>query len=396
MTAPFDEPLDSPFREYPASDAPFAGGAFQTAERYCLRCNERLYLDGLAQCPACGWQYDGDNPETYRSRPMFLRWKFWFPGVATAIVTGVVSYAICLQAGDMGFALFAAVPLSMGAILGYATRVSQWGGWVAVLLLSLTVLATVAGLVTAGAAGIFCGIMLAAIFLVPTTVGFFLGVGAGALVRSWLANSRWDQRWFLPLLGFIATPYVVQVIESALRPPLEDAVVRTRISIHATPEEAWNAIQFYEEVEHDPPWLLYLALPRPVASHGSKEQVGEVVRCQYEHGHIVKRITECAPGRRLAFEVLEQELGAERNVILRDGAFEIAPRADGRTEIILTTRYQRQLAPAWLWEPTERKVLHTLHEHVLEGMRRQVLQDRGEDAGPPVEYRPDQPLKPAA
>ncbi len=372
------EPLDEPF--LPGySVAPLA---FDATERYCLRCNTRLYQDGQAACPGCGLQYDGSNPETYRDRPMFLRWKFWFPGIATAIVCGVLSYAICLQSGELGWALFGAVPLSMGAILGYGTRVSQWGGWMVVLALSVTVVATVVALISVGAAGVFCGLMLVAIFLVPVSMGFLLGVLAGKLVRHLLANSTWDQRWFLPLVGFIALPYAAQLVENAVRPPLELAVVRTRVSIHATPEEAWNAIVFYEDVEHDPPWLLRLALPRPVGSHGAKERVGDVVRCEYEHGFIVKRITEREEGRLLAFEVLEQHLGAERNVTLLDGRFEITPRDDGRTDLVLTTRYQRHLAPTWLWEPTERKVTHTLHGHVLEGMRRKVLQDRGENRAP--------------
>ncbi len=391
-----NEPLDEPFQPgYSMAPSPFR--AFDATERWCLRCNSRLYQDGPSACPDCGLQYDGGNPETYRNQPMFLRWKFWFPGMATAIVCGVLSYAICLQVGELGLALFAAVPVSMGAILGYATRVRQWGLPVVVLMLSATVIMTVIGLIAIGAAGVFCGMMLLGIFAVPIAGGFFVGMLAGNLVRRLLANSSWDQRWFLPLIGFIALPYAAQLIENVVRPPLEPAVVRTRVSIHATPEEAWNAIVFYEDVEHEPPWLLRLALPRPVGSQGAKEQVGDVVRCQYEHGFIVKRITQVEPGRLLAFEVLEQELGAERNVTLLDGAFEIIPRADGRSDLMLTTRYQRHLAPKWLWEPAERKVTHTLHGHVLEGMRRKILQDRQEKPKPAdPSYDRKTPSTPAA
>jgi hypothetical protein len=398
MTEPSSElPLEEPFKPALRLDSPFAEGAFHDADRFCLQCNERLYASGLAQCGRCGLQYDGGNLDTFRTKPMFLRWKFWFPGVMTAIVCGVVSYAICLQAGDLGFALFGAVPLSMGAILGYSTRVGQLGAWAVVLLLSLTVVATVVGLVTIGAAGVFCGLTLAAIFILPVAAGFIFGVGAGALVRVLLANSQWDQRWFLPLIGFIAFPYFVQLVESATRGPLGESVVTTRLSIHSTPQEAWNAIMFYEEVEHEAPWLLKLSLPRPVRSHGSKGNVGDVVRCEYERGYIVKRITEVEPGRRLAFEVLEQKLFKERDLMLQDGSFEITPRDDGRLDLVLTTRYERRLAPRWLWETTEHQVLHTLHGHVLEGMRRKILQDRASPDAPREQpYRRDTSPAPAA
>ncbi|MBW3598654.1 MAG: hypothetical protein KY475_15450, partial [Planctomycetes bacterium] len=112
MSVPADQPPAEPFQPNPWGDAPF-DGAFRVIERHCLRCNGRLYDGGPSECPACGLQYDGANPETYRDGPMFLRWKFWFPGFATAVVTGVIAYAVCLQAGDLGFALFAAVPLSV-------------------------------------------------------------------------------------------------------------------------------------------------------------------------------------------------------------------------------------------------------------------------------------------
>ena len=135
--------------------------------------------------------------------------------------------------------------------------------------------------------------------------------------------------------------------------------------------------------------FLRLVVPRPVGSYGSKDQVGNVVRCEYEPGFVVKRITEVQPGRRLAFEVIEQNLGAERNVMLKDGSFEIVPRGDGQCDLVLTTRYQRQLSPRWMWESTERKVFHDVHGHVLEGMRRKVLKDRGEPVEPQEEpYQP--------
>ena len=34
----------------------------------------------------------------------------------------------------------------------------------------------------------------------------------------------------------------------------------------------------------------------------------------------------------------------------------------------MRTRYRRHLYPKWLWEPIERIVVRSLHEHVLKGM----------------------------
>jgi hypothetical protein len=93
----------------------------------------------------------------------------------------------------------------------------------------------------------------------------------------------------------------------------------------------------------------------------------------------------------LAFEVIEQELHFERDISLRDGVFEILPAPDDRATIVVTTRYQRHLSPRWLWRPVERKVVHTLHGHVLEGMRRHAEHHRLTDPPPerdPYRHRP--------
>ena len=85
--------------------------------------------------------------------------------------------------------------------------------------------------------------------------------------------------------------------------------------------------------------------------------------------------------RLLAFEVTEQQLHFERDIALLDGSFEVVPVAEidpvdtqaaPGCEIVLTTRYRRKLYPEAVWSPIERTVVHALHEHVLEGMRRSI------------------------
>jgi hypothetical protein len=164
--------------------------------------------------------------------------------------------------------------------------------------------------------------------------------------------------------------------------------VCTAQTIQATPQQAWASILFYEQVDHAPPWLLTLALPRPVRAQGSKAAVGDVQRCIYENGHVVKRVTRRVDRRELAFEVLDQHLHFERDVTLRDGAFCLEPLDAGGTRVVLTTRYIRHLSPAWLWEPMERQILHTLHGHVLEGMRRRLGTGFYEETPAPLDERP--------
>lgn len=341
-------------------------------DRYCLRCQEPLpwYDEGPIFCPRCRFACDPNDPRTFLTRRTRVGWKYWFPGFALAVISGVLSYALCLQTGELGIALFFAVPISFGAILGYGTRVEVW----LAITLAVVAISSVAGLLIAmHAAGIFCGCTLAIVFLAPTFVGIILGIS----LRAALVGSRWDQRSFFPLVVFLLFPYVAQGLEMLLPREMESADVRTELVMQATPDEAWEAVMFYEEVEHDPPWLLYLALPKPIASEGDKRRVGEVVYCRYDRGHLAKRITRAEPGKVLAFDVVEQQLHFERDVALKSGTIEIEPLDDGRTRVVLTTHYQRKLSPRLLWRPMEYTVIHTLHAHVLEGMRRKAEAEQG-------------------
>jgi hypothetical protein len=284
-----------------------------------------------------------------------------------SVTVGTLAYAACLQTGEMGYALFFAVPVSFGAILGYACRLQTWAF---VSLGLVTICAVVLALVSLNLAGIFCGFTLGVIFLIP----MFFGLLFGVLLRSILIACRWDHAWYFRWYVWLiaALPLVGQQIESALPRRQEIAVVKTSLTVDATPLEAWNAIMFYEDVEHPPPWLLHLALPQPIRSEGNKQKEGEVVRCFYNCGTISKRISRVEPERRLSFEVVEAVMRSENYANLRDGSFEIEPVEPSQSRITLTTRYERKLHPAWVWEPIERKVIHTLHEHVLEGMRRKA------------------------
>lgn len=347
----------------------------------CLRCGEALGSGpSLGQCQRCGLQYDYDNPATYSLKPPFLFWKFWFPGFLAAFVSGILSYALCLTAGELGYALFVAVPLSVGAVLGYATHVRYW----ALAFLGIAVTGSlVLALVSMHLAGFFCGMTLSVIFLVP----MMFGMGIGVAVRVALKYSRWNQRYYLPLVAFLALPYIVQWIEVAVPNRTEVATIRTQLHVHATAAEAWDAVMFFEEVEQPAPWLLEFSLPKPLGSRGRKDRVGELVRCEYDRGWIVKRISRIEPGRLLEFDVVEQRLQMEHNVTLRDGSFRIERLADGTARVVLTTRYERHLAPGWVWRPIEKQVVHTMHGHILEGMAEKIEQQRAAREEP-EEYRP--------
>lgn len=163
------------------------------------------------------------------------------------------------------------------------------------------------------------------------------------------------RRWLSAIGGWFA------------RNPHGDEVVTTR-RWAVTPDAVWQALLFYEEVPRKPWLLLRLFLPRPIRTEGGKKTVGDIVRCTYDGGHLVKRITRAEAGRLIEFEVLEQDLGIEGCVAMGNGSYEILETADG-AEVRLTTCYRSHLRPRFLWRPIERYVAHSVHHHILDGMR---------------------------
>lgn len=162
---------------------------------------------------------------------------------------------------------------------------------------------------------------------------------------------------------------------------IRDAAIVTRLTLDASPEEAWSALLFYEETEARPAWCLRLLLPLPIRSLGGKTEVGDDALCLYESGYLVKRITELVRGRRLRFDVIRQEVAVGNGILVRGGWYSFEPLPDRRTEVELGTRYVSPWKPRWLWRAIETAVGHRFHRHILRAMRRRVLDRRRSASG---------------
>ena len=355
--------------------------ALPVAPRRCRRCY--YILEGLDadRCPECGTAFDLGDPATYVTRPPFVWWRYWLPGTALTVGIGTTLYAGLAWAYGYGTGVTLLLPLCLGIMLGYGTSVRFW---IKAILALPTLGFTILFLFAFGAAvqnsnlgdavgilgvGTFCGLILFAIALVP----ILIGVAVGHLLRRQLKKSAWDQRHYLPVLLLMLLPVLAAAAEGRYD-ALKIVSLDTVAIIDAPPGRAWEAVQFYEEVKHAPPLLLRLSPSlRPVRTAGASQKVGDVKVCYYERGKLTKRVTEVVPGKRLTFAVIGQEHIENENVELIGGSFVLEPIDGGRrTRVRLTTTYRPLLAPRFVWQPAESLAVHTLHGHVLEGMRREA------------------------
>lgn len=321
-------------------------------------------FDGLpspGKCPECGWPFDLDDETTFTRQPPFVRWRFWMPGFVLAVGGGIlVSLLLSVVLDSWGFALWLSVPWAVGAALGYRFRASPAA---AAVLGGLAGLGLILGMISFSLAGIFCGIILAGIFMVPIGVGLL----SGATLRHHLKMSSFDQRSYLPMILLLLMPVPLAIIEGPARPVVIESI-STSATINAMPAEVWEHLMFYEEVRHRPPLILRIGLARPLSTTGISRSPGDEKVCIYNRGRITKRIIDVVPGERLAFVIIEQQIGYERDVELKGGSFELRELEGGQTELVLTTNYRPLLSPRFAWRWGERYAMRTLHRHVLEGI----------------------------
>jgi hypothetical protein len=151
--------------------------------------------------------------------------------------------------------------------------------------------------------------------------------------------------------------------------PSDRRSVVTASDVPASPGETWNALMLFEEIGDRPPVLLRLLLPRPLRTEGRWSAAGDVARCLYEEGHLLKRMTRVERGRYCAFEVIEQRLTIASGIRLEGGSYTLSPVPEGSTRIELQTRYFSPLRPAWFWRFVETALCHVFHRHILRAIR---------------------------
>ena len=146
------------------------------------------------------------------------------------------------------------------------------------------------------------------------------------------------------------------------------STIVTRRTIAAPVAQVWKSLKFYEEIKRQPPLLLRLFLPRPRQAIALSPAVGHETTLQYDGGYYARRVTTLDPPRLYEFEVVDQQLAADRGVRFEGGAFALAELAADRTELAVTTRYRSGLQPRWLARPVEAYVCRRLQAHLLDAI----------------------------
>ena len=148
--------------------------------------------------------------------------------------------------------------------------------------------------------------------------------------------------------------------------------VITRANLSAPPWQVWDVLMFYEQIEKKPSLFLRFLLPIPTSTDGRASVSGELVKCHYVDGHLIKQLTNVTQPQIYAFTVVEQHLRVGRGIKLLGGGYKLRELPQARTELTLETRYTSPHRPRWLWKGMEAVTCHLFHRRIVDAMRRKL------------------------
>jgi hypothetical protein len=294
---------------------------------------------------------------------MNVVWRLlWVFTAWAALIAVAVSLA---RAGIYGVALFAFLPLVMGALVGWSRPVAtirqayvQGGVTAAIGCLFFIVI---------GVEGLICMVMA-----LPLAVP--LGM-LGSCLSFRAQNTRSGRRSTALLLlpfGLGSAGYDI-----AVSPRVYE--VTTSIEVAATPQTVWRHVISYADMPEPTDWVLRTGLgyPRRVRLVGAG--VGAIRYCDFSTGSFVEPITTWEPGRRLEFDVVESAPSMKEwspygeihpahlqgYFVSKRGRFVLTPLTNGHTRIEGTSWYQHGLEPGPYWRWWSDAIVHRVHWRIL-------------------------------
>jgi hypothetical protein len=278
---------------------------------------------------------------------------------------------LLLKAGVYGIALFALLPIVLGALAECAWRSKTAAG--AAGAGAFTLLAANCGLLALGADGIICiGMSL------PLTVP----LGA---IGGWVAYRARNSE--VPSTGTTAFLLLIPLSAGTLgfdvtaKPPVFE--VRTSVEIAASPERVWKNVISFSEIPAPDEWFFKAGVAYPEQAHIVGSGVGAVRYCEFSTGPFVEPIQVWDAPRLLRFGVTSnppplEEWSPYPNIspkhlhgymVSEQGEFRLTPLPNGHTLLEGTTRYRHGLWPAQYWRLWSDAIIHRIHRRVLDHIR---------------------------
>jgi len=341
-----------------------------------------IFFAVLAVYPSAGEPANPANAAAAHASPFWPRSKWGSAALAVAISTiiGVLgAWAAISGLGSYGLSLFLALPFVMGYIAVWVHSRAHSVAFIdVVVLVSLTVLLTGAGIAAIAIEGIVCLVMAAPIAWLLALIG-----GSLALVIHAAPGMRNEQ---LSTFGVVLLSLpMLMGLEHASPPQVPRFQVHTSIEIAAAPEVVWKRIIAFPPLPKPNEMLFrYAGIAYPIEAHIQGEGLTADRECRFSTGIFKEPILAWETNKHFAFGVADEPLlmtetspyGQIRVRHLEDRDFQperadfvLTPLPNGGTRLEGTTTYQNKMWPGQYWRLYTDSVVHTIHRRVFEHVK---------------------------
>ena len=297
-----------------------------------------------------------------------------FKNANPKIILSLIGLALVLagalvvsRRGVYGYALFVLLPVIAGAIASWA-----WPPVTAGRALFLGIKVGAIGcclFLVFGVEGFICVLMALPVVAPLAAIGSLLAWWGGASSER---SGTAVMCLLLPLSLFF---------DVNARPPVYS--VTTSAVVNAPPERVWKYVVAFPQITDAVDPVLRAGFAWPVRTRIDGTGVGAARSCDLSTGAVRERVTIWDEPRLLRFTVTAtppamKEMGLYGPIypkhlngyyVSKQGQFELAPLAGGRTLVTGTSWYQHGLWPAQYWRVWSDIVIHHIHRRVLEHIR---------------------------
>lgn len=291
----------------------------------------------------------------------------------TAILAGLLTLWGIYAIEDYGIALFVLVPLFIGTnpilLYGLKRKITQKESF---FLGLLTLAVYTLGLILFAIEGLLCLVMASPIAIFLTIVGSFIGFS--------IINKIKDKAP-VTMLIFLVTIPTFAFIEKDTKPSITSVV--TSIVINASPEEVWQNVVEFPELDPPSELIFQAGIAYPINARIEGTGVGAVRNCNFTTGSFVEPITTWDAPNLLKFDVLEQpkplkeisfwDIDAPHLhdfFVSQKGQFKLTKLENGNTLLEGTTWYYHNIRPEFYWKIWSNYIIHKIHFRVLEHIKK--------------------------
>jgi len=293
--------------------------------------------------------------------------KSVFRGTLTAILCAIVGGTLIARgnaASGLGVTMFLLLPAATGFVTVLTIR--YWRA-VAISLMIAMALCLI-GLVFTGLEGIVCVAMALPIL----TLGAMLGAAIGVLVKRYFPTDGNLSMAIIPVLAGVSI-FGAGKIEDRIAVGCRREIVESTILIEASPEEVWNRIIEFDQVNGPKPLLMRMGLPIPQSCSFRGSGIGSERICRFNSGFIRERVTRWDPPYHLELDVEEVQLPGRHWLGFQRAMYTLDRCDTGDTRVTRTTIVTSTLRPAFYWRFFEHLGTETEHAYILDSLKTKVL-----------------------